>query len=134
MSVVGSTADLRGLEIRDAALEPPGDQNIDPRGKAQSKRRQHRPRVQAQIEWSLDVVAGVHRALLPVRRRERPCAGNYILVLRISPAASRKSGPVMDMHDQSASRTCGRMAVTAMSVRALRIGGPLECGRFTRDE
>src|ERR1700680_4589010 len=45
-----------------------------PREKPESSRCQHKPRVQALIGWFLNVVVGVHLALLPVRRRERPCA------------------------------------------------------------
>ena len=79
---------LCGLGIRGAALEPASDENINTRGKSQLSRCQRKPRVQALIEWSFDIVAGVHLALLPVRRRERPCAGSYTLALRISPASS----------------------------------------------
>ena len=76
------------LGIRGAALEPASHEKINPRGKSQSSCFQNKPRVQALIGWSLDVVAGVHLALLPVRRRERPCAESYTLALRISPASS----------------------------------------------
>src|SRR5262249_39928589 len=84
-----------------------------------------KPRAQALIGRSLDVVAGVHLALLPVRRRERPCAESYTLALRIKPASSSKFRPhvITDTHDQSASRISGRTraAVSAMCVRALCI-------------
>src|SRR6478752_1925751 len=85
---IGLEPPLFGLGVRGAALEPASHEKINPRGKSQLSRCQHKPRVQALIGWSLDVVVGVHLALLPVRRRERPCAGNYILALRISPASS----------------------------------------------
>src|SRR6185437_826908 len=85
---IGPEPPLFGLGVRGAALEPASHEKINPRGKSQLSRCQHKPRVQALIGWSLDVVAGVHLALLPFRRRERPCAECYILALRISPAWS----------------------------------------------
>src|SRR5436190_12361442 len=85
---IGLEQPLCGLDVRGAALEPASHEKINPRGKSQLSRCQHKPRVQALIGWSLDVVAGVHLALLPVRRRERPCAESYTLALRISPASS----------------------------------------------
>ena len=135
---IGLEQPLRGLDVRGAALEPASHEKINPRGKSQSSRCQNKPRVQALIGWSLDVVAGVHLALLPVRRRERPCAENYTLVLRICVAASRSIGPCVatDMHDQSASRISGRTraAVSAMCVRTLRMTVLKSAGNFTRDE
>ena len=85
---IGLEQPLCGLDVRGAALEPPSHEKINPRGQSQLGRCQHMPRAQALIGWSLDVVAGVHLALLPVRRRERPCAESYTLALRISPASS----------------------------------------------
>ena len=85
---IGLEQPLCGLGVRGAALEPASHEKINPRGKSQLSRCQHKPRVQALIGWSLDVVAGVHLALLPVRRRERPSAESYTLALRISPASS----------------------------------------------
>jgi predicted ABC-class ATPase len=85
------------------------------------------------MEWSFDVVAGVHLALLPVRRRERPCAGSYVLALRISPVSGRKFAPhaITGVHDRSASRISGRTraAVCATYVSALRIAVLKECGQ-----
>jgi hypothetical protein len=117
---------LCGLGVRGAALEPASHEKIKPRGQSQLRRGQHEPHgVYAQVEWSSDVVAGVHLALLPVRRRERPCAGNYTLVSWIGFAASRKFDPsfATDMHGQSASRISGRTkaAVSAMCVRSVLI-------------
>jgi len=85
---IGLEQPLCGLGVRGAALKPTSHEKINPRGKSQLSRCQHKPRVQALIGWSLDVVAGVHLALLPFRRRERPCAESYTLALRISPASS----------------------------------------------
>jgi hypothetical protein len=79
---------LCDLEVRGAALKPPSHEEIDPRGKSQLNRCQHKPRIQAQIEWSLDLVAGVHLALLPFSAEEQPCAGSYTLAFRISPTWS----------------------------------------------
>jgi len=128
---------LCGLGVRGAALKPASHEKINVRGKSQSSRCQHKPRVQALIGWSLDVVAGVHLALLPVRRRERPCAESYTLALWSSPASGRKVGPhvTTDMHDQSASQISGRTlaAVSAMCVRTLRITVLKSAGNFTRD-
>ena len=76
------------FRVRGAALEPPGNENINPRGKSPLKRGQHGPRIEAQIEWFLDIITGAHFALLPFRRREQPCAESYTLALRISPAWS----------------------------------------------
>ena len=85
---IGLEQPLCGLGVRCAPLEPASHEKINPRGKSQLSRCQHMPRVQALIGWSLNVVAGVHLALLPFRRRERPCAESYTLALRISPAWS----------------------------------------------
>lgn len=85
---IGPKQPLCGLGVCGAALEPASHEKINPRGKSPLSRCQHRPRAQALIGWSFDVVAGVHLALLPVRRRERPCAESYTLALRISPASS----------------------------------------------
>src|SRR5215813_3535260 len=102
---IGLEQPLCGLGVRGAALEPASHEKIYPRGKSQLSRCQHKPRVQTLIGWSLDVVAGVHLALLPVRRRERPCAESYTLASRISPASSWNFGTcvITDMRDQSAS-------------------------------
>jgi hypothetical protein len=85
---IGLEQPLCGLDVRGAALEPASHEKINPRSKSQLSRCQHKPRVQALVGWSLDVVAGVHLALLPVRRRERPCAESYTLAFRISSASS----------------------------------------------
>ena len=84
----GLEQSLWGLDVRGAVLEPASDEKINAHDKSPLSRCQHMPRVQALVGWSLDVVAGVHLALLPVRRRERPCAESYTLALRISPALS----------------------------------------------
>jgi hypothetical protein len=84
-----------------SALAPAqrGHEKMYPRGKSQLSRSQHKPRVQALIEWSLDVVAGVHLSLLPVRRRERPCAEITLLLCGSAPLRAENSGP-------TSSRTC----------------------------
>jgi hypothetical protein len=79
---------LCGLDVRGAALEPASHEKINPRGKSPSSRCQNKPRIHALIGWSLDVVAGVHLALLPFGGREQPCAESYTLASRISPAWS----------------------------------------------
>ena len=129
---------LCGRGVRGAAFEPASHERIDQRGKSQSSGGQHEPRVKTLIGRSLEVVSGVHLALLPVRRREQPCAGSYSLALRISPALSRRFGPrvITDMHDQSVSRTSGRtrVAIPVMCVRALLIVVLKSAGNFTRGE
>jgi hypothetical protein len=85
---IGLEQPLCGLDVAGAALEPASHEKINPRGESQSSRCQNKPRVQALIGWSLDVVAGVHLALLPFRRRDQPCAESYTLALLFSPAWS----------------------------------------------
>jgi hypothetical protein len=85
---IGLEQPLCGLDVRGAALEPASHEKINPRGKSQSSCCRHKPCIQALIGWSLEVVPGVHLALLPIRRRERPYAESYTLALSISPASS----------------------------------------------
>jgi hypothetical protein len=86
MLPIGVEQPLCGFDILGATREPSRHEKVYPPGNTQLSRCQHQPRIQALIE-SLDVVVGVHLALLPVRRRERPCAESYTLALRISPAS-----------------------------------------------
>src|SRR5215475_5245086 len=72
---------LCDLGVRRTALEPASHEKINQRGQSQLSRCQHKPRVEALIGSFFSVVVGVHLALLPVRRRERPCAESYTLVL-----------------------------------------------------
>src|SRR5262245_6822048 len=71
---IGLEPPLCGFGVRGAALDPASHEKINLRGKSALSRCQHTPCAPALIEWFLDFVAGVHLALLPVRRRERPCA------------------------------------------------------------
>ena len=50
---IGREPALCGLDIRGATRQPPGHEDVNPRGKSQLKRCQQRLRVQAQIDAAM---------------------------------------------------------------------------------
>lgn len=133
---LGLEQPLCGLDVRGAALEPPSHEKINPRGKSQLNRCQHKPRVQALIGWSLDVVAGVHLALLPVRREGAALRRELHSCFADQPSFELKiphhhghARPIGQPHKRpdAGGNLCDVCACVAHY-------GPQECGQFTRDE
>src|SRR5262249_28739111 len=94
---IGLEQPLCSFGVRGAALEPASHERIDQRCKSQSRRRQHKPRVQ--VGSSLEVVLGVHLALLPIRRRDSPAPRVTLLLFGSAQLWAEHSDP-------ASSRTC----------------------------
>ena len=135
---IGLERALCSLEPRGAALEPSCHEKINPRGKSQLKRRQHMPGVQAQIEWFLDIIAGVHLAPpagsaegAALRRELHSCFADQ-LGFELKIRTLRHHGHARPIGQPNKRPDAGGKPcdVCGCDVHC----GPQECGQFTRDE
>ena len=119
---IGLEPPLCDLGVRSAALEPASQEKIKQRGKSQSSRCRHMPRVQALIGWSLEVVVGVHLALLPDSAEGGPAPRVTLLLRGSAPLRAEIADPLSPRTcttnrptEQAAGR--GRQCLRCMCVR-----------------